>query len=99
LEAFKKVVVTIQGNKILFKESDKVYEEVEFDIDSEAKIKEIDYHYITGLKKGVREQGIYQLDGDQLKICMAQQKQKRPAEFVSKKGTGQQLWTLKRLKS
>jgi uncharacterized protein (TIGR03067 family) len=99
LDAFKKVVVVIQHDKILFKDNGKVYDEIEFDIDPATKVKEIDYLYTAGLKKGVRERGIYKLDGDQLSICMAQSRQKRPEDFVSKKGTGQQLMVLKRIKS
>ena len=96
IQAFKKVAVVFQDGKILFKENDKTYEEVEFDIDVDAKPKEIDYKYVFGLKKGVREKGIYQWDGEQLTICMAQSKQKRPADFVSKQGAGVQLLKLKR---
>lgn len=99
LEAFKKVVITFKDEKVVFKDSDKIYDEIEIDIDPAAKPKEIDYRYLIGLKKGVREQGIYALDGDQLTIVTSQQKQKRPAELVSKKGTGQQLLILKRIKS
>jgi uncharacterized protein (TIGR03067 family) len=97
LEAYKKVVIMIKGEKIQFKDGDKIYDEIEIDIDPATTPKEIDYHYLAGLKKGVRERGIYELDGDRLKICMAQPKQKRPTEFASKKGTGQQLLILKRM--
>ena len=97
IQAFKKVAVVIQDGKIVFKDDNKTYEEIEFDIDPDAKPKEIDYKYVFGLKKGVRERGIYQWDGEQLTICMAQSKQKRPADFVSKKGVGVQLLKLKRV--
>jgi uncharacterized protein (TIGR03067 family) len=96
-EAFKRVVVVIQDSKLIFKDNDKVYEEVEFDIDLDAKPKHIDYKYVFGLKKGVRERGIYQWDGEQLTICMAQGGQKRPTEFASKQGVGVQLVKLKRV--
>ena len=98
LEAFKKVVVEFKDDKIFFKEDGKTYDEIEFDIDPAAKPKEIDYLYTTGLKKGIRERGVYELVGEQLTICIAQPKQKRPTEIGSKKGTGQQLLVLKRIK-
>ena len=97
IEAFKKVIVVIKDEKISFKDNNKTYEEVEFDIDPAAKPKEIDYKYVFGLKKGVRERGIYQWEGEQLTICMAQAMQMRPDEFVSKKGAGLQLLKLKRV--
>jgi len=97
LTAYKKVVVTIKDSTIQFKDGDKVYEEIAFDIDIEAKPKEIDYRYVAGLKKGVRENGIYKLDGDELTLCMSQQKQPRPKDFVPKKGAGTQILTLKRI--
>ncbi len=97
LEAYKKVVLVIQDARLSFKDSDKIYEEVEFKIDADAKPKEIDYKYVFGLKKGVQERGIYQWDGEQLTICMAQSKQKRPDDFLSKKGAGVQLLKLKRV--
>jgi uncharacterized protein (TIGR03067 family) len=99
LEAFKKVVVVIKDNRIFFKDNGTTYDEIEFDLDLATKPREIDFLYTAGLKKGVLERGIYKLDGDQLTICMAQQKQKRPAEFVSQKGTGQQMFVFKRDKS
>ena len=45
IEAFKKVVVTIEDDKIFFKDNGKVYDEIEFEIDPDAKVKEIDYLY------------------------------------------------------
>ena len=97
IEAFKKVIVVIKDDRISFKDNDKTYEEVEFEIDPAAKPKEIDYKYVFGLKKGVRERGIYQWDGEQLTVCMAQSKQKRPTDFASQQGAGVQLLKLKRM--
>jgi uncharacterized protein (TIGR03067 family) len=98
-EAFKKVVVTFEDDKISFKENRKTYEEIKFHLEPAATPQEINYLYLDGLKKGVKEKGIYKLEGDQLTLCIAQSGQKRPEDFASKKGTGQQLMVLKRLKS
>jgi uncharacterized protein (TIGR03067 family) len=96
-QAFKKVLVEIKDDRVIFKDNGKVYEEAELKLDPKADPKEIDYKYVVGLKKGVKELGIYRLQGEQLTICMAQGRQKRPTEFASKKGIGDQLLTLKRV--
>ncbi len=97
LEAFKKVDVVFQDDKIVFKDNGKTYDEIEFDLDPAAKPRTLDYHYVFGLKKGVRERGIYQWEAGQLTICMAQGKQKRPADFAGKQAAGVQLLKLKRV--
>ena len=43
--------------------------------------------------------GIYQLDGDELKICVDLSGKRRPAAFESKKGSEHRVLILKRLKS
>jgi uncharacterized protein (TIGR03067 family) len=42
--------------------------------------------------------GIYQLEGDTLKICIGGRDAQRPLEFATKPGTGQALWVCKRAK-
>ena len=42
--------------------------------------------------------GIYQLEGDNLKICGVSRDGERPAEFTTKPGTKQVLFVLKRQK-
>jgi uncharacterized protein (TIGR03067 family) len=41
---------------------------------------------------------IYELDGDNLKICVGEAGQERPAAFTTKSGTGKMLFVLKRKK-
>jgi uncharacterized protein (TIGR03067 family) len=43
--------------------------------------------------------GIYQLDGDTLKLCFAMPGEKRPTEFTTKSGTGAFLVVYKRKKA
>ncbi len=43
--------------------------------------------------------GIYQLDGDTLKLCFAMPGEKRPTEFTTKSGTGAILVVYKRKKA
>ena len=42
--------------------------------------------------------GIYQLDGDRLKICLGEPGKGRPAKFETKPGSGHKLLELKRAK-
>jgi uncharacterized protein (TIGR03067 family) len=42
--------------------------------------------------------GIYELDGDRLKVCFAKPGQQRPTEFTTKKGTGSLYVEYKRKK-
>lgn len=49
--------------------------------------------------KAIQLTGIYQLDGDTLKICASEAGQARPTEFASPKGSRLTLFVLKRVKS
>jgi len=98
-KAFQKVTITVKDEEITFREGDKVYDQVTFDPDPSTRPKSADLRHSAGLKKGVRERAIYELQGDQLKLCIAEPRKKRPADFVSAEGTGQQLFILNRDKS
>jgi uncharacterized protein (TIGR03067 family) len=100
LKAFEKVAVVIAGDKLSFRDKGKTYEEVECVLDPSKKPREIDLHYVSGLKKGVVETGIYELQGDVLRICQllkTAKKKQRPSELESPKGSAQQLMVLKRM--
>jgi uncharacterized protein (TIGR03067 family) len=55
----------------------------EFKIDPLAKPKTIDIIFTEGPGKGHSQKGIYELDGDTQKICIAMPDQPRPTEFVT----------------
>ena len=61
--------------------------------------KEIDW--LLGGKQGIEKPilGIYELDGNSLKICWGRQDGERPKEFDTKRGGGDWLWVMKRQKS
>lgn len=99
LTAFKKTTVVIDGDRMTFKDGDKVYDAIECDIDPSKKPPEIDLHHISGLKKGVVERGIYDLDGDTLKVCQSLTAKKRPSGFNADKGSAQQLMILRKQRS
>lgn len=94
--AFKSTVIEIDDNKMAFRDAGKAFDEIEITIDLAKKPKEIDLEYTSGLKKGIKEKGIFELDGDNLTICVSLQKDKRPKTFASPPGGSQQLWKLKR---
>jgi uncharacterized protein (TIGR03067 family) len=97
--AYEHVTIAIDGDKLSFRDKGKVYEEIECVLDPAKKPREIDLHYVAGLKKGVLELGIYEIDGDVLKICQllkTGKKQTRPGSLDSPKDSPQQLMVLKR---
>ena len=65
-------------------------------LDPTKKPKALDATFVDddGKDKG-KAQGIYELDGDRLRICW-REGDKRPAEFASKPGSGARLIVLKR---
>lgn len=69
-----------------------------FEIKSGEKPKHMDMKETKGENKDKVEMGIYELDGDTLKICSAAINEKRPTEFGSKEGGTTTLVILKRVK-
>ena len=67
-----------------------------FKLDAAKKPREIDVTPGSGPDKGMTLKGIYDLNGDVLKICIAKPGRDRPTEFVSKENTGVILIELKR---
>jgi uncharacterized protein (TIGR03067 family) len=69
-----------------------------YKLDSGRKPKTIDW--LAGGRNGPSEPllGIYELDGDILRICWGKKGQERPTEFKTATGAGDWLWVLKRLK-
>jgi uncharacterized protein (TIGR03067 family) len=66
-------------------------------LDTDKKPKQIDVTPADGPEKDKVLEGIYTLDKDELKICIAHQAGKeRPKEFESKDGSQHLLITLKR---
>jgi uncharacterized protein (TIGR03067 family) len=85
---------TIKGNRILYSD-----EHDEFQLDADKKPKCIDVHMVRkALEIDERLQGVYELDGDLLKLCVAGQDKDRPKDFESKKGSNRRLVILRRVK-
>jgi uncharacterized protein (TIGR03067 family) len=58
----------------------------------------IDLNFSDGPGKDQTQKGIYELEGDTQRICVAKGNEERPAEFMSKPGSGQMIQILKRVK-
>jgi uncharacterized protein (TIGR03067 family) len=68
-----------------------------FKVDIAKKPKQLDIHFTEGPEKGNTIKGIYEIEGDTYKVCIAMGDKERPTEFTSKGGYG--LEVLKREKS
>ena len=69
----------------------------QYKLDADKKPKTIDLVPGDGPEKGKTVKGLYELDGDTLRICLATQAtMPRPTEFASSKGV--QILVLKRIK-
>jgi uncharacterized protein (TIGR03067 family) len=86
------------GNKWLIKVGDRTVASGSFTIDSTKKPKEIDILDETGVKNDKTKLGIFELDGDVYKYCLAPAGKPRPTEFTSKPGSGHSLGVSKREK-
>jgi len=65
-------------------------------IDQSAEPKTFDLTFTKGPEKGNVNRGIYELDGDDWKLCLATLGGARPTKFVTKPGTGHALEVLRR---
>ena len=73
--------------------------EVEIRVNTAAKPKQIDTKNLDGPEKGFISVGIYELDGDTLRICHTWKGQtKRPEKFAIAEGSGLVLAVWKREK-
>lgn len=69
-------------------------------IDATKKPKTIDIEVTFGPYKGQIYRGIYELDGDTLRVCLAQpERAERPTEFSARKGSNSALSEFKREKN
>ena len=62
-----------------------------YTIDPTKKPKAVDFEATEGEAEGKKIRGIYELDGDTVKFCVAAPDKDRPTEFTAKEGSG---WTL-----
>jgi uncharacterized protein (TIGR03067 family) len=86
------------GNRWLIKVGDKTVASGIFKIDSTTVPKQIDIMDGSGVKNDKTKLGIFELDGDMYKFCLAPAGKPRPTEFASAAGSGHSLGVSKREK-
>ena len=92
LKGFK---MTIKNDRFTMIGPDAAYKGV-YDVNPTARPKTIDVTFTEGPEAGTTMHGIYELDGDTYKVCMAPAGKPRPKDFVSARGSGHVLEILKR---
>jgi len=80
--AFEKDTLVLKGNRFASYVAGKLVHG-EFKIDPLAKPKTIDIIFTEGPGKGHSQKGIYELDGETQKVCIAMPDRPRPTEFVT----------------
>jgi uncharacterized protein (TIGR03067 family) len=77
-----------RGNQTTVYAGPQVMMAVQFTHDASTSPPTIEYTNTAGANKGKSQQGIYEISGDQLKVCVSAPGAPRPAEFDSKPGDG-----------
>src|SRR5262249_31432880 len=95
IKGIKRVV---KGDDYTITKGDETVGKGKFKLDASKKPRHIDFKPSEGAAAGQTLEGIYELDGDKLKVCYSQGGGKRPTEFVSKEGSGLTLSIWKREK-
>ena len=96
-DEIKQLSLEFKGNKVIPRHGDQGDHEGEFKLDTTKKPKEIDLMIDKNGKKD-HAKGIYELDGDTLKICLMDGDGDRPSKFESADGSKSLLIVLKREK-
>jgi uncharacterized protein (TIGR03067 family) len=93
-----RLVLDAEGKFQFQNASKKVLAEGAVKIDPFARPRTMDFTYTKGELKGHTTPGIYESDGDKLRICTAAKGKARPTEFASKPGSHLALVTYQREK-
>jgi len=94
----KEFILTFEGDKHTLKKGDDVFQVGTQKIDPSKSPKTIDVTMTEGVNKGAVMLGIYEIDGDTLKVCFDPQGKKRSTEFKSTPGSGDFVNVHKRVK-
>ena len=90
----KDIKLVVKGGKATWSRAGKVIAESTFAVDPTKKPKTMDSTFTSGPDKGEKILSIYELDGDNLKVCSAQ----RPKEFSTKEGYQCRLGVYRRMR-
>ncbi len=86
----------IDGDRFRMESPEANYEGI-FNIDVEQTPHQIDIEFIEGPEAGNWSYGIFELDGDQFRICLGLTGASRPLSFATSAGSGHALENLKRV--
>ena len=94
-----KACVTSPRGCFIFKTKSGAELKGDLNLDASKKPKHMDWMHQDGILKDKTWQGIYELNGDELKICYAEadREKARPAEFATAQDSGLLLLKLKRI--
>ena len=96
-EEVKDVIATIDAaGKVSIRRGDKVINEGTVKLDPTKKPKRIDIFFTEGRHKGQTLLGIYEIESDAFRVCVARAGDERPAAFSAKAGSGHTLVVYKR---
>lgn len=99
-EEYRKEIKRVcKGGETSVTHGEEVILKAKITLDASAKPKTIDYEVTDGPNKGKKQLGIYELDGDTAKFCLAAPGDERPKEFASKEGTKHVLTAWKKVKA
>lgn len=97
MEDLLQLAIIFVDDAIQVKEGDKINEKFVYALDLKHKPRRIDFTFTDGPKKGRTDRAIYKLDGDDLQICIQEDRNApRPTDFVTKQGTSLSMVVLKR---
>jgi uncharacterized protein (TIGR03067 family) len=96
----EKMRIVFADNKLIIRVGDEVVDETTFKLDRTKSPKWFDTISTVGPNKGKTAEGIYEIKGDDLKICIGPPGQKRPTEFkvIAESDTKTGVMFLKRQK-
>ena len=98
-EEIKDVIATNDGSGTFsVRRGDKVIGEGTVKFDPTKKPKTVDVTFTEGEHKGQTVLGIYEIDSDAFRVCVARPGDDRPTEFSAKAGSGRTLIAYKREK-
>ena len=98
-EEIKDVIATTDGSgRCWVRRGDKLIGEGTAKFDPTTKPKTIDITFTEGEHKGKTCLGIYEIDGDTLRVCVARPGDERPADLSAKAGSGHILVVYQREK-
>ncbi len=87
--------ILMDGDRFRTESPEANYEGI-FNINVEAEPHEIDIEFVEGPEAGNWNYGIFQLEGDELRICLDMSGKSRPKAFAAPKGSGHACESLRR---